>query len=947
MKRLILFLFAVCAARATVYTFPTNTVPPSLQPGVVTGVIGGIPAQTHGLNATLAPYNADNTGATDATSAIGNALAAVAASGGTYDFVYLPSRGPGVPGIYRIDGEFGMPAGVTIRGDGVGEAGDVGLTILDGRSVGHHVVDIGNADPAFGTGVNTTIAVGLTDGLTRGSTRLTLASSAGFVAGRFIKIKIPNETAAAMPIFQVDAINPYVRYFLRQVTNVVDGTHVDITPAIPVDLNYNSVPVQQGIVGPTSNVGVEDLQVDGSNIPSPGTLLYAIFAGNTVNCWLKNVRVTNFGNAGVFWDTAINCEIRHCRAEELSGGTNHGGYLLQDFTGGLIEDNIGVLTNPCVEFNFCSDTTLIDYNYLDQSIGSALDIHDGWASFIGVDGNFLSNASLDSYFEGNSEFTFFRNNIPALFNNSEALNPQGFGLSLGRFSRKINVVGNIGDAQGWTWANSGFGFGFPPGGAPQGTVSPINGTWWHDYDTSTHQPFLWKGVLTTRTDNTTGVITFDNAGEMAALRTALDLAHETNNMTLLSGVTPYGKFADRVHIYDLTGTVASFDTASASLPAASTPVAVIGGSPGFYELDLDAEATSTQAANWTWMAPAGIISGQALAPGVTLPDSLAYTAKPSWWPSDLAWPPYSPFSASSASATSIPAGRRFFLTIPPVIVGASITGAGNQIVVSLNKDVTASGATSGWAVSASGVTSTYSAIVGSTIVLNLSRVIANDEALNLSYTAPTPPGFVDSLGNPMPSKSSFLVTNGSQQSPAGQTWYYSALAANADGIYTYQFTGVVYMSPVVIPRSGLITKMSILWGNVNFLDHALKIGVYEAAGNNFVTSNAAPVNVTPPGPSIPQIVTLSSTHISAGTYLVGPSITANNDPQMQTVSAVGAGAFKIYFDFDFSAFPVPNLGTPSATQTQSLIVGLLLTPDNTSQLVVPGTLKINGTIKLP
>src|SRR3954466_14190358 len=80
------------------------------RPGVTVGVPGGIPARTALLDVTKPPFNADNSGATNAQPAILQAVAKAAPD----QVVYLPE------GTYRIDAGIGLGthSRLTLRGAG-------------------------------------------------------------------------------------------------------------------------------------------------------------------------------------------------------------------------------------------------------------------------------------------------------------------------------------------------------------------------------------------------------------------------------------------------------------------------------------------------------------------------------------------------------------------------------------------------------------------------------------------------------------------------------------------------------------------------------------------------------------------------------------------------------------------------------------------------------------
>ena len=92
------------------------------------------------------------------------------------------------------------------------------------------------------------------------------------------------------------------------------------------------------------------------------------------------------------------------------------------------------------------------------------------------DGNISPNFQCDGYFGGASEDTLFRNWLHGYTENT----PFGYQLSLNRFTRNYNMVGNV---FGRTNHNGGYSFGNPNLGNSSytGTAQPSVGDWWADW----------------------------------------------------------------------------------------------------------------------------------------------------------------------------------------------------------------------------------------------------------------------------------------------------------------------------------------------------------------------------------------------------------------------------------------------------------------------------------
>src|SRR6516164_6569448 len=150
--------------------------------GDIAGVPVGIPNRmTIFANVTQAPYNADNTGATDASTAIQTALNACPAG----QVVYMPS------GKFRINSKLNF--GTTYYGGSNGKvlsgAGPDKTILLDYISNGAEAsIEVGT-DLSWASHISTAI----TSVPAIGSTIMTVASSSGFHVGELVMIDQDND----------------------------------------------------------------------------------------------------------------------------------------------------------------------------------------------------------------------------------------------------------------------------------------------------------------------------------------------------------------------------------------------------------------------------------------------------------------------------------------------------------------------------------------------------------------------------------------------------------------------------------------------------------------------------------------------------------------------------------------------------------------------------------
>lgn len=655
MKILLLFLASAALSMGAAIT-DTNAIPRT--PGTHTGVIGGIPTTRTNIINVVTSYSADNTGVSDATTAIQNAINASA----EHDIIYLPA------GTYKLTGgiEFSGSAAKnrTIRGDGA-------TTILAGSGTGGSItvgLQPNQSDYSWGSSplIWPAYASPLTDntvtaGMTAGSTVLTIADTSVFAAGDLIRVALENQTdnaeltAGAVIVFG----NNGAGALRGQVTRIQSktGTTLTIFPAIhkTPDSNLEARVYRQSLT--TEGVGIEDLVVDLTDT-SAGI---AIKFQSTVNSWLKGVRVASVNNYGIYFQTALNCEIRKCHidAAKSEGSSNHAGLLMNMGVNCLVEDNIIQDNWPCVEVNESSQGTVFSHNFLKSDFAqSSLICHGSHPNLNLYEGNIIHSVLQDGYFSSASEDTYFRNWLSGTrFGGTDQYNPA---FTLARWTRKYAFDGNIIGAPGWfadAYAlpyNLGVANGF--NGSSTGATQPTAGTFWSD----------WKmtGTLTTRTSDTAGQLTLSAIG------------------TITTGRYVWFRWADTpgtdlyVEVTAVTGNVITFTRfggGATVLPASSTAGFVFTDSSGYQELDRDVNLTTDatypgstvmRGNYWAWTAGGNAIPAVESLGSDTLPTSYVRgdgASKPDWFGS-LAWPAFDPSSPGTLTQTGwvrIPAGYRY------------------------------------------------------------------------------------------------------------------------------------------------------------------------------------------------------------------------------------------------------------------------------------------------
>jgi len=450
------------------------------RPGVTVGVPGGIPARTVLLDATKPPFNADNSGATNAQPAILQAIAKAAPDQG----VYLPE------GTYRIDGGIGLGtrSRLTLRGAGPDK------TILRmhapcgvGISLG-----AGGADWWYADRLKLDIVAAAAKGatvLTLGDTKPLDARPNGGV-GELCQVSIKNDPK--LPVMTPGSFD----YLRGQVTRIVakTATTVTISPPLLFDLPKELAPRLRPAGRSPELVGIEDMSVEGADVNAQR----GIDLTGAYGCWLKNVAVRNIANYHVSISDSLQCEIRHSTIAKRKGtGSNGAGFLVGTTSSSLFEDNILAEQFPHVEVN-ASSGNVFAYNLCHDStiqgvVGCSINSNHGpHSSFNLYEGNVSPKFQADGYHGSSSHDTLFRN---WLHGTSDKTDQFWICINLNRFTRAYSVIGNVLGAKGQRWlydnADQGFGYdqhfiyvlGMPNmgNGGFRGKVQPSKGTTWADW----------------------------------------------------------------------------------------------------------------------------------------------------------------------------------------------------------------------------------------------------------------------------------------------------------------------------------------------------------------------------------------------------------------------------------------------------------------------------------
>lgn len=685
--KIVCFLILLASSLFGASVVPSTKLPPArmLVPNALhgLGVVGGIPARTDPANIIrLAdpPYNVGSSG--NLTSAMQAAALALPDSGGE-KVILIPAGEFTYAGASFQTTNGNIPKrDFTIRGAGMDQ------TIIHGGF-------------GFGLGVDYgEILVNVTESTaTRDATAVTVSSTAGMNTGQMARFLFPNDYR--IPTLRFDNDADYNRSQSVRITGVNAGTNqVSFTPPLVADFSdletFTGQPIKFEVETQyqrCSYVGLEDFTIDVTgvdsdpiNYPGAGTQTVIVFQGSD-NCWVKGVKFQGHTGHGMSLMTSTNFEMRKSYIGlSPSAGPGLSGVIWEGCTSMLIEDNIGLGNQPIFEGWTPSTLVVLSHNYIPWAINHlAVNVHNGVNQFLYLEGNIVPSFQIDAYYGNTIYVGAHRNWITGRQGEPGApytpsAEPAGhrgatYGSSvtdMQRGTRQVFFTGNLLGAPGSVtpaMSDQGYFLGYPyTGWITNGTAEPSTGDWWYDFNTTTHKTKSWHGTISDRSSDYTGAWTADStaiADDMAA------------SLALSSDGTRTGGWANQVYIGTRTGNTFQIIYSSRVMPALNAPGTFYPGYSGFREIDLDTGNQTTKRVNHNYY-DNSIPVAEALGTD-TLPDSILYPAKPSWFGS-LAWPAINPQSAptayDTASVAIIPAAWRFLYGNENYLTGGS-SGSSN------------------------------------------------------------------------------------------------------------------------------------------------------------------------------------------------------------------------------------------------------------------------------
>jgi hypothetical protein len=288
--------------------FATPEPPPRPSPQR-SGVEGGIPARTTiCADVTKAPYEASNTGAASAVSAIQSAINNCPAG----QVVYVPA------GIYRIDNRILIHRSITLRGAGPSTVFRV--------STGNPILMQGRM-PWPPPRNNPYYVTTITGGAMRGSTSLAVANAASVATGNMIMV----EEADAAAVAAGPAASGRAHASMHLVESRKRNT-LTFRPPLPVD--YAKSPRVSWFPDVLQNAGVEDIRFAGNSL-NPAEFIRISSAWNV---WVKGTEFSGMPSKAVAVSLSGHVELRnnHVHGRRISESLD----LSADVHWSLAADNV-------------------------------------------------------------------------------------------------------------------------------------------------------------------------------------------------------------------------------------------------------------------------------------------------------------------------------------------------------------------------------------------------------------------------------------------------------------------------------------------------------------------------------------------------------------------------------------------------------------------------------
>lgn len=358
-----------------------------------TGYEGEIPDPETILN--VMDYGAVGDGVTNDYAAI---VDAIEAAGGGQAVIYFPE------GTYLIGSSLTLPSGVILRGLETNAA----ALHFDLNDQPQDCISIyGNAVGEF---------IGITNGLAKGSSALTVQDAAQFSIGDYAELRQENGEWDSEPA-------PWAKQVVGQVVKIVDinGETLSIDQPLRIDMEITLNPEIRKIE-PIMNVGVECITVHRADSVPEGSGAN-IKINLAANCWVIGVESYKSVSAHIDVITSKNIEItgnyiHHAFTYDGEGKRGYGVTLNNHASDCLIENNIFRYLRHAMMVKTGANGNVFAYNYsIDPNRpefptdgGGDISLHGHYPYANLFEGNIIQNIVIDHYWGPAGPYnTFFRN----------------------------------------------------------------------------------------------------------------------------------------------------------------------------------------------------------------------------------------------------------------------------------------------------------------------------------------------------------------------------------------------------------------------------------------------------------------------------------------------------------------------------------------------------------
>jgi|GEM_PF-2654442 len=647
-EKLVLTVFFLAAMRVVADVIPPERMVPWI-PGVTVGIPGGIPLRTNIVDVTKTPYFADKTGRTNCSAAINRAIT----DAGFYlwasnTVIYLPS------GNYKVTTPIYIAkSDLTLRGDGLGKTlvNGVGNTVVMEVGAGQ----VGNAYTIVG-------------GASLGSTNLVIIPAANDAYGQVLNVGDTFTIDETLPITgAIHSINPGSGtggVSLLNAVAAISGSGSNISLALPLPLDLTNSPVLNQLTRNNqagnqcvANVGLEGISFTMTNAPSSeyGTGPEILHVHGARNFWMTNCELSYANQHFALLENVLFPQIEACLFDTAqSFGSGHGG-LVYSMSGGLVENNIfaNMLTSG-IELDGGWGNAFFA-NYFTNS-GWWVDMHGTHPLMDLFEANVSdSNFETDDYFGSCSHFTLFRNNI-------------GYGVRFNRWSRQMNVVGNVLGESGPSWNYSAdehsqaipaiytlglpnIGNQFYGGIITNDSAWNFPGTYYFDY-TRTSQTIPYTPYTFTNTQGPTNVFWGNFAATgIRPYSTVLRLIFQDSLNTNLYHTIPTGN-----NIYPVSITSSNM-TINDTFTVSNGWTMYVAGAVGYQQIQATDRKTHLITGNFDYYH--NLVQWDANGPQALKKSFLYYNEAPGWWDTNhYRWPAIDPTNTTQMAAP-IPAQLRY------------------------------------------------------------------------------------------------------------------------------------------------------------------------------------------------------------------------------------------------------------------------------------------------